>query len=90
MAEYGSLATFIWRYESQLQLLSVAQTAANSDLSVRLSKDLKKRGWKFLGSTTIYAFMLACGLINDHLEGCVIQAEVARSREKFKRPQPTE
>ena len=90
VSEYGSLAAFIWRYESQSQSLSMAQTAPTSELSVRLSKDLKKLGWKFLGPTTIYAFMQACGLINDHLEDCVIQAEVARSREKFKRPQPTE
>ena len=88
VAEYGSLAAFIWRYESQPQPLYAAQSASTSELAVRLCKDLKKLGWKFLGPTTIYAFMQASGLINDHLEGCVIQAEVARAREKFKRPQP--
>jgi len=86
VAEYGSLAAFFWGYEPQSQPLSEAQNASASDLSVRLSKDLKKLGWKFLGPTTIYAFMQASGLINDHLEACVIQADVARTLREFKRP----
>jgi DNA-3-methyladenine glycosylase I len=47
---------------------------------------LKKRGWKFVGPTTVYAFMQATGLINDHAEGCVIRGEVERLRKGFKRP----
>ena len=53
----------------------------STDTSTRLSKDLKRRGWSFVGPTTVYAFMQAMGLVNDHLEGCVIRplAEAARS-----------
>jgi len=51
-----------------------------------LSKDLKKRGWKFVGPTTVYAFMQAMGLINDHAEGCAFRAEVERKRAQFRRP----
>lgn len=54
--------------------------------SIALSKDLKKRGWKFVGPTTVYAFMQAMGLVNDHAEGCVTRAEVARARAAFQRP----
>ena len=50
--------------------------------SVRLSKDLKARGWTFVGPTTIYAFMQAMGLVNDHVEGCHCRAEVARMRRR--------
>ena len=52
-----------------------------------MSKDLKKLGWKFVGPTTVYAFMQAMGLVNDHVEGCVIRAKVERERKKFKRPE---
>ncbi len=51
-----------------------------------LSKELKKQGWKFVGPTTVYAFMQAMGLINDHVEDCVIRAEAERARRRFKRP----
>jgi DNA-3-methyladenine glycosylase I len=51
-----------------------------------LSKDLKKQGWKFIGPTTVYAFMQAMGLVNDHVEGCVTRAEVERARKAFTRP----
>jgi DNA-3-methyladenine glycosylase I len=54
--------------------------------SVRLSKDLKKRGWTFVGPTTVYAFMQAMGLVNDHLAGCFCQPEVDRLRAEFIRP----
>ena len=50
--------------------------------SVRLSKELKARGWTFVGPTTIYAFMQAMGLVNDHVEGCHCRAEVARMRRR--------
>jgi DNA-3-methyladenine glycosylase I len=55
-------------------------------VSVRLSKDLKKRGWTFVGPTTVYAFMQAMGLVNDHLDGCFCQPEVHALRLTFKRP----
>ena len=82
----GSLAAFIWRYEPDLQQVSTPQTASASQQSVTLSKDLKKLGWKFVGPTTVYAFMQAMGLINDHANGCVIRAEVELAREDFRRP----
>lgn len=82
----GSLAAFIWRYEPDPKQLAKPQTASTSAESLALSKDLKKQGWKFVGPTTVYAFMQAMGLINDHAEGCGIRAEVERARKKFKRP----
>jgi DNA-3-methyladenine glycosylase I len=80
----GSLAAFVWRYESDRY--AKPQTASTSAESVALSKALKKQGWKFVGPTTVYAFMQAMGLINDHVEDCVIRAEVERARKSFKRP----
>jgi DNA-3-methyladenine glycosylase I len=56
-------------------------------MSTRLSKDLKKRGWTFVGPTTLYAFMQAMGLVNDHLEGCDCRAQMAAARERLKRPE---
>jgi DNA-3-methyladenine glycosylase I len=52
-----------------------------------LSKELKKRGWKFVGPTTMFAFMQAMGLINDHVHDCVIRKKVERARKAFKPPQ---
>ena len=82
----GSLAAFIWRYEPDKKQLAKPQTASTSAGSLALSKDLKKQGWKFVGSTTVYAFMQAMGLVNDHVEGCMIRAKVERARKNFKRP----
>ena len=82
----GSLATFIWRYEPGKKQLAKPQTASTSAESLALSKDLKKQGWKFVGPTTVYAFMQAMGLINDHVEDCVIRARVERARRNFRRP----
>jgi len=83
----GSLAAFFWRYEPNLKQLAKPQTVSTSAESIALSKDLKKMGWKFVGPTTAYAFMQAMGIINDHVEGCVIRDKVERARKKFKRPQ---
>ena len=82
----GSLAAFIWRYEPDTVQAAKAQTASTSAESLALSKDLKKQGWKFVGPTTVYAFMQAMGLINDHVEDCVIRISVERARKKFRRP----
>lgn len=82
----GSLAAFLWRYEPDKRQLAKPQTASVCPESVALSKDLKKRGWKFVGPTTVYAFMQAMGLINDHVEDCVIRAKAERARKAFKRP----
>ena len=82
----GSLAAFIWRYEPGKKQLAKPQTASTSAESVALSKELKRQGWKFVGPTTVYAFMQAMGLINDHAEDCVVRGQVERARRKFKRP----
>jgi DNA-3-methyladenine glycosylase I len=82
----GSLAAFVWRYEPDVQQLAEPQTVSTSPESLALSKDLKKRGWKFLGPTTVYAFMQAMGLVNDHVEDCVIRTKVEHARKRFRRP----
>jgi len=82
----GSLAAFFWRYEPASAGLAEPQTVSTSAESVALSKELKKLGWKFVGPTTVYAFMQAMGLVNDHAQDCVVRAEVDRARKRFKRP----
>jgi DNA-3-methyladenine glycosylase I len=82
----GSLAAYFWRYEPNKQDLAKPQTASISPLSTTLSKDLKKNGWKFVGPTTVYAFMQAMGLINDHVEDCIIRSKATRKRKSFERP----
>ena len=84
--EEGSLAAFIWKYEPDPKKLGKPQSASTSEESVALSKELKKRGWKFVGPTTVYAFFQAMGLINDHVKGCIISDKVDNARKKFKRP----
>ena len=86
VAQEGSLAAFFWHYESSADGLSQPQTASTSEGSVALSKELKKRGWKFVGPTTVYAFMQAMGLLNDHAEGCITRVQVDRARKKFRPP----
>lgn len=82
----ASLAAYFWRHEPGPGELAPPQSASTSPTSIALSKDLKKRGWKFVGPTTLYAFLQAMGLINDHAEGCVVRAEVDRARRAFRRP----
>ena len=82
----GSLAAFIWRYEPDATQLTEPQTASTSAVSIALSKDLKKLGWKFVGPTTVYAFMQAMGLINDHVETCIVRAKAEKARKNFERP----
>lgn len=82
----GSLAAYFWRFEPQGQPVERPQTASMSDTSVAISKDLKKRGWKFVGPTTVYAFMQAMGLINDHAEGCFMRPVIDAARREFERP----
>jgi DNA-3-methyladenine glycosylase I len=82
----GSLAAYIWRHEPRADELAKPRTASTSTASIALSKDLKKQGWTFVGPTTVYAFMQAMGLINDHVEDCVIWAQVERARKRFVRP----
>lgn len=81
----GSLAAFLWRHEPTAEN-AAPQTRSTSPESVALSKALKKHGWKFVGPTTVFAFMQAMGLINDHAEGCVIRARAQQARDAFVRP----
>ena len=82
----GSIAAHFWSFEPDPHDLPPPQTETTSAASIALSKDLKKRGWKFVGPTTMHALMQAMGLINDHLEDCVIRAEVEAARRGFQRP----
>ena len=82
----GSLAAYLWSFEPERKDGHKPQTVSTSVESIALSKDLKKRGWKFLGPTTAYAFMQAMGLINDHEENCIIRKKVEGERKKFIRP----
>ncbi len=86
IAREGSLAAFIWRYEAEPGRRRAPSTAPTSPESVALSKALKRLGWRFVGPTTVYAFMQAMGLVNDHAHGCVIRADAERARERFRRP----
>lgn len=81
----GSLAAYLWRFEPEDDG-APPQSQTTSPASVALSKDLRKRGWKFVGPTTVFAFMQAMGLINDHAKGCVMRAEAETARAGFKRP----
>ncbi|UUW88186.1 DNA-3-methyladenine glycosylase I [Pimelobacter simplex] len=85
-AEHGSLAAYLWGFEPAAADLGEPQTLTTSPAAIALSKDLKKRGWKFVGPTTIFAFMQAMGLVNDHVAGCVVRAEVAAARAAFTPP----
>ena len=59
---------------------------AKTPTSTALSKDLKRRGWTYVGPTTVYAFMQAMGLVNDHLEGCAFREKATAARRRFRPP----
>jgi len=90
--EFGSLGAYFWQFEPPTAerprklthgaLMKMAKTPT----STALSKDLRRRGWSFVGPTTSYAFMQALGLVNDHLEGCDMRAGVEKARARFRRP----
>jgi len=90
--ETGSLAAFFWRHEPPAAdrprriTWPVLKAMAKTPASVALGKELKKRGWTFVGPTTAYAFMQAMGLVNDHLEGCAVRERADRARARFRRP----
>jgi DNA-3-methyladenine glycosylase I len=86
----GSLAHYVWRFEpgartGRLDRARLAELAVTTE-STALAKDLKRRGWRFVGPTTVYAFMQAMGLVNDHLDGCDARVSVDSARERFERP----
>jgi DNA-3-methyladenine glycosylase I len=84
IAEAGSLAAFVWSFEPTTGEKTKPPTVPPA--AIALSKALKKRGWAFVGPTTMYAFMQAMGLVNDHAEDCVICEKVGRARAAFRRP----
>ena len=79
--DVGSLAAYFWPHAT-FAAEAPSEIPALTDTSTAISKDLKRRGWTFVGPTTIYAFMQAMGLVNDHLAGCCARepAEVSRRR----------
>lgn len=87
-AEFGSLAAYIWRFAPDRQAApqSLADLPAQTDISKAISKDLRKRGWSFVGPTTVYAFMQAMGMVNDHVADCFCRAEVEAEQLAFRRP----
>ncbi len=93
-AEFGSLAAYFWQFEPdqatrpKRMTLNAALALTQTDESAKLSKDLKRRGWSFVGPTTIYAFMQAMGMVNDHLHGCCVRPEIEAERRDFVRPHP--
>lgn len=86
VAQEGSLAAYFWRFEEPSRAAGSAAVVAVTPTSTALSRDLKKRGWAFVGPTTAYAFMQAMGLVNDHAPDCVIHARVAQARAAFAMP----
>ena len=92
---FGSLAAYVWRFEPPpagrpLRITWAAlRRLTTTPGSIALSKDLRRRGFTFVGPTTVYAFMQAVGLVDDHLEGCVIRPQVELARRGFERPAPS-
>lgn len=88
--EFGSLCTYIWQWEPKSKELHIGKgdydhpVPSVTKTSQALSKDLKKRGWKFFGPTTAYAFMQAMGLVNDHVEGCAFRDISGKLRKKLR------
>ncbi|MCL1598033.1 MAG: DNA-3-methyladenine glycosylase I [Actinomycetia bacterium] len=83
--EFGSIAAYFWAHEPPRGVPS-GDLPASTDVSASLSKDLKKRGWRFVGPTTLYAFMQAMGLVNDHLDGCYVRDQAESARSAFTSP----
>ena len=92
IGEKGSLAAYFWSFEpaphERPDVVDLAGLKANptTAASTALSKDLRKRGFTFVGPTTMYAHMQAMGMVNDHIHGCFCRAEVEKQREAFTRP----
>jgi DNA-3-methyladenine glycosylase I len=90
--EFGSLAAWIWQFEPRREdrpevvNLNYLKSNPTSQASTQLSKELKKRGWSFVGPTTMYAFMQAIGMVNDHLTGCACRGVIEKQRTSFPRP----
>lgn len=85
--EFGSLAAYFWTWDPHVDerprefSATTVKAMAKTDTSKALSKDLKKRGWSFVGPTTIYAFMQAMGMVNDHVEECFCRKDIEKLRQ---------
>ena len=90
--EYGSLAAYVWTFEPRARTgrLQHSELVGQkfSPEAKAMSKDLLKRGWAFVGPTTVHSFMQAMGLVNDHLADCFAAEEVEALRRAFRRPAP--
>ena len=90
--EFGSLAAYAWSYEPDPATRPAVldrdalMALPTSPESISMSKDLRRRGWSFVGPTTVYSFMQSMGIVNDHLEGCFARPEVEAERDAFVRP----
>lgn len=90
--EFGSLAAYFWSWKPKAAERPKKYDAdslkamGKSETSLAISRDLKKRGWSFVGPTTVYAFMQAMGMVNDHVEGCHCRAAIEKGRKSFTRP----
>ena len=90
--EFGSLAAYAWRFEPSPSsrpakaTLAALRAFTTTTESIAMSKDLKKRGWTFVGPTTVYAFMQAMGLVNDHAPGCFVREQADAARAAFTPP----
>lgn len=82
----GSLAAYVWRFEASDGDRAEPQSTSTSPQSLAMSNDLKRRGWKFVGPTTVFAFMQAMGLVNDHVHDCAVRDRVAEPRKAFAPP----
>lgn len=91
---FGSLAAYFWQYEPDDSArparcdYATLRTITKTAESTAMSKDLKKRGWSFVGPTTAYAFMQSMGMVNDHVEGCEWRSHIEKLRQDFSRPRP--
>ncbi len=90
--EFGSLARYVWDFEpdpatrpKRLTWSALAAQTTSAE-AIAVSKDLKRRGWTFVGPTTVYSFMEAVGLVNDHVSACDLRDEVEKVRVRFRRP----
>ena len=92
--EFGSLTAWFWQFEPDLQGRAPLQSKVEAcmrttcESAMLMSKQLKKRGWKFVGPTTSYAFMQAMGMVNDHIVGCSQFETVEKLRKDLTRPTP--
>ena len=88
--EFGSFAAYVWGYEPKprkhlLDRAALVEAGVSAE-AIAMSKDLRRRGWSFVGPTTVHSFMEAMGLVNDHIRGCEAGLEVERLRHDFARP----